>query len=340
MHKLLKVFYYVFFSMSLLAIATTYVIYQGYQKLNQSIIIENTSLVVPQGQSYSALVEQLATQQLIENNIVLKILPKVDPRFAKMQAGQYLFDGEYSTFAVLQKIRQGEVQLFRITFPEGSDFKQWQQWIAAHPHLLQTDYQDWLDSLISPYTHPEGLFFPSTYLFKSGTEDKVILKQAYDKMQALKEELADNSLLSDWYQTLILASIVEKETSVTAEMPKVASVFYNRLDKNMRLQTDPTVIYGLGNRYKGDITRAHLNEKTQYNTYKIKGLPPTPIAMPGLDAINAVLYPANTDYLYFVATGEGGHTFSRTLKEHNKAVKEYLAKMSQQKMTTEKATNE
>jgi len=187
-----------------------------------------------------------------------------------------------------------------------------------------------LEALGAKETHPEGLFFPDTYHFSAGTSDLTILRQAYDKMHATLdaswETRADHLPVKGKYQALILASIVEKETGDPSERKMVAAVFVNRLRKRMRLQTDPTVIYGLGEQFDGNLRRRDLEKDTPYNTYTRYGLPPTPIAMPGAGAIAAVLHPAPGDSLYFVSRGDGSHYFSGALKEHNLAVDKYQRK--------------
>src|SRR5699024_305395 len=184
----------------------------------------------------------------------------------------------------------------------------------------------------------EGWFAPDTYYYGEGSTDKQVLTDLYKRQQqALTKawENRDPDLPYDSpYEALVMASIIEKETSVAEERPLVSAVFSNRLNKNMRLQTDPTIIYGMGNRYQGNIRRKDIDEKTAYNTYQIDGLPPTPIALPSAASIEATLHPADSEALYFVATGNGGHKFTNSLNEHNQAVKEYLSVMRQKKAQT------
>ena len=202
--------------------------------------------------------------------------------------------------------------------------------------------EDWpalLDSLGADVTHPEGMFLPETYRFPRNTSDAVLLGQAYDLMQdVLAEEWQARSSTApvvSAYEALVLASIVEKETAKADERPRIAGVFSRRLQKRMRLQTDPTVIYGIGPGFNGNLTRKDLRTDTPYNTYTRHGLPPTPIAMPGRAAINAALNPADGTELYFVATGlgDGSHKFSETKAQHDAAVAEYLRRLRQQRRT-------
>ena len=232
---------------------------------------------------------------------------------------------------LLQKLAQGEVISYSLTLVDGQSFKQFRQVLKQQAKLKQLT-PDWsaeeiLKAVNASYDHPEGLFYPDTYHYTSSDSDLDILVRAHQRMskllaEAWAERAADLPYQSA-YEALIMASIIEKETGVAWERPEIAGVFVNRLRRSMRLQTDPTVIYGLGDAYQGNITRQHLTTTTPYNTYRISGLPPTPIANPGLPAIEAALHPAATDKLYFVARGDGSHYFSSTLQEHQQAVKQY-----------------
>jgi UPF0755 protein len=225
----------------------------------------------------------------------------------------------------------GKVKQHAITFPEGWNFKQIRQELDKNPnvqHTLQNvSFEKIPTKLGISQNHPEGLFFPDTYFFEKHTTDTAILKRAYGKMQlVLAEEWqnrAENLPLTTPYQALILASIVEKETAAPFERAKISGVFTRRLQQNMMLQTDPTVIYGMGDSYQGDIKTADLQNPTPYNTYTFKGLPPTPIAMAGREAIHAALHPDSGESIYFVSKGNGTHAFSTNLEEHNAAVEMY-----------------
>ncbi len=184
----------------------------------------------------------------------------------------------------------------------------------------------------------EGWFAPDTYYYGEGSTDKQVLTDLYKRQQQALfdawESRTPNLPYQTPYQALVMASIIEKETSIADERPLVSAVFKNRLDKGMRLQTDPTIIYGMGSRYDGNIRRKDIDEKTSYNTYQIDGLPPTPIALPSAASIEATLHPADSEALYFVATGNGGHKFTNSLAEHNQAVKDYLSVMREKKAQT------
>ena len=247
-----------------------------------------------------------------------------------IRAGVYRLDKPITPLDLIAKLVHGDVLFEEMLFVEGTTFKQWLAELATEPGVKQTlagKDEPEIRALLGETQPLEGWFFPETYRFAPGTSDLEVLKIAHAMM---KQRLGDawqtrdpTVNLADEYQALILASIVEKETARDAERPIVASVFLNRLKRGMRLQTDPTVIYGLGDRYDGRIHKRDLTADTPWNTYTRDGLPPTPIAMPGGAAIQAAVHPAATEYLYFVARGDGSHEFSRTLEEHNRAVARY-----------------
>jgi UPF0755 protein len=228
---------------------------------------------------------------------------------------------------------QGKVRRYQVTLVEGQTVRQYLAVLHAHPQIINTLQQGDPDSVAKAIAidgSAEGWIYPDTYQFTKGATDLQLLKRAHQTMQGVLQQewqrRADALPLNNAYQALVLASIIEKETGVTAEREAIAGVFTRRLQQRMRLQTDPTVIYGMGARYKGKITRADLARKTPYNTYRINGLPPTPIASPGRAAIYAALHPKAGDALYFVAKGDGSHQFSATLAQHNKAVRQYQLK--------------
>ncbi|HGY2889138.1 TPA: endolytic transglycosylase MltG [Morganella morganii] len=233
---------------------------------------------------------------------------------------------------LLQLFVSGKEAQFSIRFVEGSKLADWQKILSEAPYLKQTLADLPADKLtemlgLPAGSHLEGRFYPDTYLYTAGTEDTQILKRAHQQMEtklaaAWKTRNTDLPY-ADPYEMLIMASLIEKETGVDGERKKVASVFMNRLKLKMRLQTDPTVIYGMGERYQGTIYRSDLARATPYNTYQIDGMPPTPIAMPGSASLDAAAKPDTTGYLYFVADGKGGHVFTTNLRDHNRAVADY-----------------
>jgi len=331
-----KIFLFLFL-FSLFASLAIY--WQFHQALHTELLFKDGKqehfLIVKPGSSISALSKQLEHKGWISNRFWLRNYGRLFPRQANIKAGTYNIAPNTSVLSLLTQVVDGKEHQFNITFIEGTRFSDALMALQRHPHIKQS-----LNNMSIPQIaeqagitniidgNPEGWLFPDTYAFTAGTSDITLIKRAYLQMQTQLATLWQQRLsglpYETPYQALIMASIIEKETSYVAEQGLIAAVFVNRLAINMRLQTDPTVIYGLGERYQGDITRAHLREKTAYNTYRINGLPPTPIAMIGLSALKAALNPEQSDYYYFVSQGNGQHTFSRTLQEHNTAVRAYL----------------
>lgn len=308
----------------------------NYYFINQTSQLTSPLLItIKPGTSFNQFSRQLVDQGVIEQRFWLRNFVRLHAEYGKIRAGSYQLTAEMTLKQILQQVTTGQEHQFTVTFVEGSTLKEWVEQLNAHPNISHsfTDTQPelWYQTIAAELglaiKHPEGLFFPDTYAFVNQTTDIDIFRRAYQKMQlelnSAWTKRAENLPYTSPYQGLIMASIIEKESGQFSEHQIISSVFVNRLDKKMRLQTDPTVIYGLGERYHGDITRQHLREKTPYNTYRINGLPPTPIAMAGKSALIAAFNPAQTDFYYFVSNGQGKHIFSRTLAEHNKAVVTY-----------------
>ncbi len=301
--------------------------------LSQPVVTDSDVFVIKKGESFRQITRRLQQKWAI-NPYWFRVIAYQKKVTNQLKAGEYVLQPGMSLPDILAVFVRGKVRQYAITFPEGWTFKQIRQRLSENANLTHTldnvDDKVMLKRLGSPYKHPEGLFFPETYFFEKNTSDFELLKRAYQKMQqVLQQEWAGREPglpLESPYQALILASIVEKETGKPSERARIADVFIRRLRKGMLLQTDPTVIYGMGDRYQGNIRRQDLKQATPYNTYVIKGLPPTPIAMPGREAIHAVMHPAAGNSLYFVARGDGGHVFSATLREHVNAVNKYQKK--------------
>ncbi|HSM29669.1 MAG TPA: endolytic transglycosylase MltG [Woeseiaceae bacterium] len=289
------------------------------------------------GTPFARVSQRLAEEGIVAYPKLLRLYARVSGKANAVHAGEYLIEPGTTTAGLLEQFTRGDVLLYSFTIIEG-----WNQWdllraLHAHPEIdAQMSAEDWpalLEELGADTRHPEGLFLPETYHFPRNTSDRTLLRQAYTLMQTvLSEEWPKrdpDAPVSTPYEALILASIVEKETARPDERHRIAGVFARRLEKRMRLQTDPTVIYGIGPDFNGNLTRRDLGTDTPYNTYTRGGLPPTPIAMPGRDAIRAALHPAAGRELYFVATGlgDGSHKFSETKAEHDEAVAEYLKQL-------------
>jgi UPF0755 protein len=295
---------------------------------------ETVVFEVNQGDSLGIVSSRLHKAGLITNVRWFKLMATREKAETSIKVGDYSIDPGTKPLGILATLVTGRVRQYSITFIEGSTFKQLRQTLSQNPRVTQTlsDMTDQaiMEELGYPDQHPEGRFFPETYFFVNNTSDLKILQRAYQKMQqTVAEEWAKRDKLLPLEtadQALTLASIVEKETGQASERETIAGVFIRRLRKSMLLQTDPTVIYGMGDSYKGNIRRKDLRTDTPYNTYTRPGLPPTPIAMPGRAAIYAALHPAAGDALFFVANGDGSHVFSATLKQHNQAVNQYQKK--------------
>ena len=317
----------------------------GYQKLTEFVhtpvnVTQDQLLTIERGTTGSKLAALLEQEKILEHADLLPWLLKLQPQLNKVKAGTYSLMGVKTLQDLLDMINSGKEAQFSVKFIEGKTFKEWRKNLENAPHLKQTlqgktdkEIMALLDipavaKAVYEWNNIDGWLYPDTYNYTPNSTDLELLKRSTTRLQKALDkawnERDENLPLEDPYQMLILASIVEKETGIAAERPQVASVFINRLKANMKLQTDPTVIYGMGENYTGNIRKKDLETITPYNTYMIEGLPPTPIAMVSESALQAVAHPAKTDFYYFVADGSGGHKFTRNLNEHNKAVQEYL----------------
>lgn len=286
------------------------------------------------GNSLKGAARQLKQAGLMEQDMTFVVLARLLGKAGTIKAGNYVLEHPVSRLELLNIITKGSVSQSQISVIEGWTFKQLRDALDASPDVAHrtTGLSDAeiLQRIGAAENHPEGLFFPDTYYFAAGSSDLTIYKIAYHTMQQHLQEAwtsrDTDSPLETPYQALILASIVEKETGAPSDRPMIAGVFTNRLRKGMLLQTDPTVIYGLGDKFDGNLRKRDLLADTPYNTYTRRGLTPTPIALPGTAALQAALHPAKTDALYFVARGDGSSQFSSTLNAHNRAVDKYQLK--------------
>lgn len=290
-----------------------------------------TIFLIRSGSNITTIAQELTRQQIIDDPWLFVLLARLQGLDTRVRAGEYRLVHGTSAEALLQQFTEGNSIQYSFTVIEGWTFRQMLEALARDPiieHRLEgKDDAEIMRLLGYEGEHPEGRFFPDTYRFPRGTSDIDFLRRAYQVMQRHLqrewEKRAPDLPLDSPYEALTLASIIEKETAVGEERPMIAGVFVERLRRNMRLQTDPTIIYGLGDEFDGDIRYRDLRRDTPYNTYLHAGLTPTPIALPGLDSIRAALQPADTDALFFVSKGDGTHQFSETLEQHNAAVRRY-----------------
>ena len=322
----------------LVAVSAAFVSFEVARFLSSELDVPETGSVfeIPPGSSFRAVTGELVDRGIIDSDLWYRVYARFAGDPVVVQAGEYKIKAGTTAGELLEQFATGAVRLYSFTIVEGWNHRDLLAALQADETVVATmTDEDWpglLAELDASVTHPEGLFLPETYHFPRGTRDRDILRQAYELMQrVLEEEWQERgeTPVETPYEALVLASIVEKETARADERPRIAGVFARRLERRMRLQTDPTVIYGIGPGFNGNLTRTDLRTDTPYNTYTRHGLPPTPIAMPGRDAINAVLHPAEGEELYFVATGlgDGSHKFSVTKAEHDAAVAEYLQRL-------------
>lgn len=329
----MKRIYWVAVGVLLLAGIAAAFVWQGYRTFEQVplAISSPLRLDMARGMSMDDMVGQLVLAQATDDTIYWQILGRRSGLAGRLKAGEYVIPVGTTPLGVLELVASGKVAQYSLTLVEGWNYREVVLAVAGHPELKATmdlnDAQHLLQVIGASEAHPEGLFLPETYHFPRGTTDVAFLKRAYEAMQQFLQTAWDKRRAqlpyASAYEVLIMASIIEKETGLGSERPRIAGVFERRLKRGMRLQTDPTVIYGIGSSFNGNLTRADLRRDTPYNTYTRHGLTPTPIAMPGRASIEAALNPAPGDALYFVARGDGSHQFSATLEQHNAAVAEY-----------------
>ena len=308
--------------------------YRAFTEAPLAVPAEGYTLDVAAGTSFGQVAARLERDGVIEDALLLRVMGRLSGQAGRIHAGEYALTPETTPQRLLQQLVRGEVVQHALTVVEGWTFSQMMDAVRAHPALRNTLQSDDPNTLLAAIgidqAHPEGLFLPETYLFPRGTTDVEFLRRANRQLQLLLERewqgRAEGLPLKSPYEALILASIIERETGVPSERGTVAGVFVRRLQKGMRLQTDPTVIYGMGDAYQGNIRRRDLLRDTPYNTYTRRGLPPTPIALPSAESIHAALQPKDGNELYFVSRGDGSHVFAATLEEHNRNVRRYILK--------------
>ena len=314
-----------------LGLGWTWMGYRNFMATPLSVPPEGLVLQVHKGESLHGLARRLAREGVLGHPEMLYWHARWHKLASRIRAGEFRVPAGTRPAGLLDILIQGKSIQYRLTLIEGWTFHQVLEAVRRDPVLRHTLDSDRPEAVMRqlgyPGVHPEGRFFPDTYAFPRGTTDVAFLQRAYRRMQKELDQAwagrASDIAVKTPYEALILASIVEKETAVPEERARIAGVFSRRLRLGMRLQTDPTVIYGMGARYQGNIRAADLREDTPYNTYVHTGLPPTPICMPGRASIEAVLHPAPGKALYFVANGKGRHVFSDTLQQHNAAVRRY-----------------
>jgi UPF0755 protein len=317
--------------LGIVAVAVALVSYQRFRHAPITLTVPEQVIQVPTGSSLQQIAYSLHGDGIIGQPRFFVILGREQDAARRLHAGEYILREGMTPQDVLDLMTGGKVVQHGLTLIEGHAFSEMLARIQAHPVIGKTleglDAAAIMDKIGHAGEHPEGRFLADTYFFPRETTDVEFLQRAYSAMQeqlsVAWETRAEGLPFKTPYEALILASIVEKETGRADERPKIAGVFVRRLQQGMRLQTDPTVIYGLGDTFDGNLRRRDLTSDTPYNTYTRHGLPPTPIAMPGVAAIQAVMHPADGDSLYFVSRGDGSHYFSSTLKEHELAVDKF-----------------
>ncbi len=303
--------------------------YQGFMEGALHEQEEAVILEVAPGSSLYAIARELERREWLKDARYFVWMARLKGDAERVRAGEYPVQPGTTPPQLLQQMVEGRVLQHSFTIIEGWSFRELSKQLQRHPALRHTldDPQEIMQQLGYPQLHPEGQFLPETYHFPRGFTDVQLLERAHRSLQQVLsrewENRSDDLPLESPYEALILASIIERETGVAHERGEIAGVFVRRLQKGMRLQTDPTVIYGMGDSYQGRILRRHLEQDTPYNTYTRHGLTPTPIAMPSAEAIHAALNPKDGDSLFFVARGDGSHHFSATYAEHREAVRRY-----------------
>ncbi|WP_255875320.1 endolytic transglycosylase MltG [Microbulbifer elongatus] len=297
-----------------------------------AVPVDGLRMDVEEGSNLSRVVRRLANEDVVRHPRLVLAYARLK-KLGHIHPGEYMIPAGSNAMDLVARLNRGDVTRYRVTIVEGWTFAQALALVRGSKKIKTTEDTATVVAAAKALGiegNPEGQIFPDTYIYRSGATDLDLLRQAHQRMNNVLaeewEKRASDLPYDSAYEALIMASIVEKETGVPWERDEIAGVFVRRLNKGMRLQTDPTVIYGMGENYAGNLRRADLREATPYNTYVIQGMPPTPIALPGREAIHAALHPKAGKSLYFVAKGDGSHQFSETLSEHNRAVRQYQLK--------------